>query len=145
MKSVSAHVVSSKPVSLAAASRILSNFVSMENGASHAVSVYLRRAATSFANLNQFHKDLKSSSSTKSLKKHSQIIAFDFGQDETEIKGEGNEVEEIEGNDGIEVEKSEVNKKKKKRKGEEIEGNFSGESAEQSGLSKKKRRKTEGD
>ncbi|WOG84413.1 hypothetical protein DCAR_0103596 [Daucus carota subsp. sativus] len=144
MKSVSAHVVSSKPVSLATASRILSNFVSMENGASHAVSVYLRRAATSFAELNQFHKDLKSSSSSKSLKKHSQIIAFDFGQDETEIKGEGDKVEEIEGNAGILVEKSEVTKKKK-RKGEEIEGDFSGESAEQSGLSKKKRRKTEGD
>ncbi|KAL1833506.1 hypothetical protein ACET3Z_003157 [Daucus carota] len=144
MKSVSAHVVSSKPVSLATASRILSNFVSMENGASHAVSVYLRRAATSFAELNQFHKDLKSSSSSKSLKKHSQIIAFDFGQDETEIKGEGDKVEEIEGNAGIVVEESEV-KKKKKRKGEEIEGDFSGESAEQSGLSKNKRRKTEGD
>lgn len=69
MKSVSAaEVVSSKPVSLAKASKILSKFVSIDNGASQTVSVYLRSVATSFADLNQFNKDLKSSSSSTSRK-----------------------------------------------------------------------------
>ncbi|XP_074331606.1 uncharacterized protein LOC141668572 [Apium graveolens] len=138
MKSISAQVTSSTPVSLAKASKILSNFISIDNGASHAVSVYLRRAAVSFADLNQFHKDLKSSSSSKPRKKHTQIIAFDFEQDEP------GKVKESEGSLGIEVVKSEVKKKKKnKRKGEEID-NVSGESSERSGVSKKKRRKVEG-
>ncbi|KAK1394180.1 Neurofilament light polypeptide like [Heracleum sosnowskyi] len=144
MKSVSAQVVSSEPVTLAKASKIISNFVSIDNGASHAVSVYLRRAALSFADLTQFHKDLKSSSShSKSRKKHTQIISFDFEQDEPESKENERKVKESEGSLGIEVEKSEGKKKKKKRKGEEIT-DVSGESAERSGVSKKKRRKTEG-
>lgn len=143
MKSVSAQVTSSTPVSLAKASKILSNFISIDNGASHAVSVYLRRAAVSFADLNQFHKDLKSSSSSKPRKKHTQIIAFDFEQDEPEIKENEKKVKESEASFGNEVEKSEGKKKKKKRKGEEID-NLSGESAERSEVSKKKRRKMEG-
>ncbi|KAL8115333.1 uncharacterized protein LOC141666984 [Apium graveolens] len=141
MKSVSAQVTSSTPVSLAKASKILSNFISIDNGASHTVSVYLRRAAVSFADLNQFHKDLKSSYSSKPRKKHTQIIAFDFEQDEPENEGK---VKESEGSLGIEGVKSEVKKNKKnKRKGEEID-NVSGESSEPSGVRKKKRRKVEG-
>lgn len=143
MKSVSAQLVSSEPVSLAKASKILSNFVSIDNGASHAVSVYLRRAAVSFADLNQFHKDLKSSSSSsKSRKKHTQIITFDFEQDEPKSKENEKKVKESEGSLGIEVDKSE-GRKKKKRKGDEMD-DVSGDFSERSEVSKKKRRKTEG-
>lgn len=59
MKSVSGEVESSEPIPLSKASKILSNFVSVHNGASEAVGVYLRRASTSFTELTQFQKDIK--------------------------------------------------------------------------------------
>ncbi|KAM7522272.1 hypothetical protein LguiA_012174 [Lonicera macranthoides] len=60
MKTVSGKVISNKPISLSKSSKILSNFISVENGASHSVSIYLKRASSSFTQLVQFHKQLKS-------------------------------------------------------------------------------------
>ncbi|XP_068667777.1 uncharacterized protein [Aristolochia californica] len=60
MKSLSAAVISSEPISVKAASRILTRFVSKENGASKAVSSYLKRTCVSINELIQFHRELKS-------------------------------------------------------------------------------------
>ncbi|MED6144351.1 hypothetical protein PIB30_014884 [Stylosanthes scabra] len=68
MKTVSGYCVSSKDISLSKAAKILSNFVSAENGASHAIKAYLNRASDAFSELNQLHKELKSLDSHK--KKH---------------------------------------------------------------------------
>lgn len=59
MKTVSGKLISSKPISLSKAAKILSGFAGHEHGASDAVSVYLNRAADVFNSLVSFHKDLK--------------------------------------------------------------------------------------
>lgn len=68
MKTISGNCVSSKQVSLSKAAKILSKFVDAENGASHVIGAYLHRASAAFNELNEFHKELKSSHSHK--KKH---------------------------------------------------------------------------
>ncbi|RWR85874.1 cylicin-1-like protein [Cinnamomum micranthum f. kanehirae] len=60
MKPVAGTITSSKPISLSKAARALSKFISIENGASQAVSAYLRRASAAFNELVQFHENLKS-------------------------------------------------------------------------------------
>lgn len=59
MKTVSEKLISSKPISLSKAAKILSGFAGHEHGASDAVSVYLDCAADAFNSLVSFHKDLK--------------------------------------------------------------------------------------
>lgn len=59
MKTVSEKLISSKPISLSKAAKILSGFAAHEHGASDAVSVYLDCAAGAFNRLVSFHKDLK--------------------------------------------------------------------------------------
>ncbi|KAI9084679.1 hypothetical protein K1719_033323 [Acacia pycnantha] len=59
MKTISGKPVSEKPISLSKAAKILSKFISAENGASHVINTYLRRASSSFSELNQLHKELK--------------------------------------------------------------------------------------
>ena len=61
MKTISGKAISSKPVSLSKAAKILSKFVSAENGASQAISAYLHQTSAVFNELNQLHKELKSS------------------------------------------------------------------------------------
>ncbi|KAL1353451.1 hypothetical protein HN51_017400 [Arachis hypogaea] len=68
MKTISGYCVSSKDISLSKAAKILSKFVSAENGASHAINAYLHRASAAFSELKQLHKEVKSSHSHK--KKH---------------------------------------------------------------------------
>lgn len=63
MKTVSGKLISSKPISLSKAAKILSGFAGHEHGASDAVSVYLNRAADVFNSLVSFHKELKNSHS----------------------------------------------------------------------------------
>ncbi|KAG9438943.1 hypothetical protein H6P81_019108 [Aristolochia fimbriata] len=65
MKSLSASVNSSEPISVKAASRILSRFISKENGASKAVSSYLKRTSNCIDELIQFHRDLRSHQSSR--------------------------------------------------------------------------------
>ncbi|KAL2317912.1 hypothetical protein Fmac_031788 [Flemingia macrophylla] len=68
MKTISGHCVSVKDISLSKATKILSKFVSADNGASHGINAYLHRASMAFDELNQLHKDLELSRSHK--KKH---------------------------------------------------------------------------
>ncbi|KAK2985573.1 hypothetical protein RJ640_025006 [Escallonia rubra] len=70
MKSISGRVISSKPISLSKAAETLANFASSDNGASQAVSTYLKRAAAEFTELAHFHKQLKSSHSDRKPPKH---------------------------------------------------------------------------
>ena len=59
MKKICGKPVSEKPISLSKAAKILSKFISAENGASHVINAYLHRASSSFSELNQLHKELK--------------------------------------------------------------------------------------
>ncbi|GLU07940.1 hypothetical protein SLE2022_248780 [Rubroshorea leprosula] len=68
MKTITGRVISSTPVSLSKAAKIVSNFAAVENGASQAISAYIRRTAVSFNELNQIHREIGKSS--KSGKKH---------------------------------------------------------------------------
>ncbi|ESW33004.1 hypothetical protein PHAVU_001G035400 [Phaseolus vulgaris] len=70
MKTISGHCGSVKDVSLSKAAKILSKFVSADNGASHIITAYLHRASDSFSELNQIHKEFESSHSHKKHKKH---------------------------------------------------------------------------
>ncbi|XP_058100063.1 uncharacterized protein LOC131244537 [Magnolia sinica] len=63
MKPVTRRVISSHPISLSKAARVLSRFVSTNTSSSmssHALSAYLKRSSSSFNELLQFHRDLKS-------------------------------------------------------------------------------------
>ncbi|KAE9586234.1 hypothetical protein Lal_00000766 [Lupinus albus] len=70
MKTISGNCVSSKQISLSKAAKILSKFVSADNGASQVTSAYLHRASTAFNELKQLHKELKSPHSHKKHKRH---------------------------------------------------------------------------
>lgn len=71
MKTVSGIVVSSKPVSLSKAARVLSKFMASDNGASPAFAAYLKRASASFDELVQLRKELKGSGAHYGGKKKS--------------------------------------------------------------------------
>ncbi|KAL2927801.1 Signal recognition particle receptor FtsY [Bienertia sinuspersici] len=83
MKTVSGEVVSSTPVSVSKAAKILSNFASSDNGASPAFAAYLKRSSASFNELAQLHKKHKTLGSKhkvkKSLtKKHKKSVSRSF-------------------------------------------------------------------
>ncbi|ESW33003.1 hypothetical protein PHAVU_001G035300 [Phaseolus vulgaris] len=80
MKTISGHCASVKDVSLSKAAKIFSKFVTADNGASHIISAYLRRASDSFSELNQFHKELESSHSHKKHKRHRTETDTDSGR-----------------------------------------------------------------
>ncbi|KAK7291002.1 hypothetical protein RIF29_05833 [Crotalaria pallida] len=65
MKTISGNCVSTKQISLSKAAKILSKFVSADNGASQVSSAYLHRASAAFNELKQLHKELKSPHSHK--------------------------------------------------------------------------------
>jgi len=79
MKTISGHYASVQDVSLSIASKILSKFVSVDNGASHIISAYLRWASASFRELTQIHKELESSHSHKKHKRHRTETGTDSG------------------------------------------------------------------
>ncbi|OIW19844.1 hypothetical protein TanjilG_24831 [Lupinus angustifolius] len=70
MKTISGNCVSSKQISLSKAAKILSKFVSADNGASQVTNAYLHRASTAFNELKQLHKELKSPHPQKKHKRH---------------------------------------------------------------------------
>ncbi|CAL0332719.1 unnamed protein product [Lupinus luteus] len=70
MKTISGNCVSSKQISLSKAAKILSKFVSVDNGASQVTNAYLHRASTAFNELKQLHKEIKSPLSQKKHKRH---------------------------------------------------------------------------
>ncbi|GAU23484.1 hypothetical protein TSUD_81660 [Trifolium subterraneum] len=65
MKTLTGRCESSKAISLSKATKIFSNFVSADNGASQAINAYLHRASAAFNELNQLHKELKPSQSRR--------------------------------------------------------------------------------
>ncbi|KAI5666174.1 hypothetical protein M9H77_16027 [Catharanthus roseus] len=74
MKTISGRLISSKTISLSRAARNLSGFVGHENGASDAVSLYLKRTAEAFNRLVSFHKELKNPHPLhKHLQKHRSV------------------------------------------------------------------------
>ncbi|XP_068338331.1 uncharacterized protein [Pyrus communis] len=85
MKTVSGIVVSSKPISLSKATSTLSSFVTSDTGASQEFSVYLRRTLTSFKELKQLHKELKS---PRSERKRSRRHRSEKENDDAETVGE---------------------------------------------------------
>lgn len=90
MKTVSGNVISSKPISLPKAAKILSTFVTVENGASHAISAYLQRASTAFDELVHLHKELKADKSEHKSKHRKLDSAKELPQ-ETELSAEPRE------------------------------------------------------
>ncbi|KAL0326764.1 UNVERIFIED_CONTAM: hypothetical protein Sangu_1754400 [Sesamum angustifolium] len=59
MRKISGQVLSTKPVSLARAAKLVSRFAGVDNGSSAAVSLYLQRTAEAFNHLVQFHNKRK--------------------------------------------------------------------------------------
>lgn len=90
MKTVSGEIISTRPVSLANASKILLKFVTVDNGASHAISIYLRKASEAFDELNQFHKGLRTSNSDRKSRKSSSL-AESFNSSPRETQSEDGE------------------------------------------------------
>ncbi|KAJ7961443.1 Protein BPS1, chloroplastic [Quillaja saponaria] len=91
MKTISGKSISSKSISLSKAAKILSKFVSAENGASQAISAYLERASTSFNELNQLHKELRAPHSECKHKRH----RSETTNNEDKIVGKPNQNDEI--------------------------------------------------
>lgn len=109
MKSVKGEVLSTTPISITKAAKILSKFVYADTGASQAVCAYLRRASASFNELNQLHKELKSHRKHKITK--SKIV--------TEV---GEPTQSFISNRSDGEESGRKNHKKKKKKKEEERG-----------------------
>lgn len=58
---ITGRVVSTKPISLSRAAKLVSRFSAVENGASPAVSIYLQRTSDAFNRLVQYHSMTKNS------------------------------------------------------------------------------------
>ncbi|KAG5059677.1 hypothetical protein JHK87_000706 [Glycine soja] len=94
MKTISGHCVPVKDISVLKAAKILTKFVSADNGASLVINAYLHRASASFNELKQLHKELGSSHSHKKHKRHitengnnSGIISLDLPKVKNPTKG----------------------------------------------------------
>ncbi|KAK8601522.1 hypothetical protein V6N13_058785 [Hibiscus sabdariffa] len=59
MKTVTGKILSSTHISVSQAAKIINNFAATDNGASQAISAYLRRTSASFSELKQLHKELR--------------------------------------------------------------------------------------
>ncbi|GLU11711.1 hypothetical protein SLE2022_284370 [Rubroshorea leprosula] len=156
-------VISATPVSLSKAAKVVSNFVAIENGASQAISAYIRRAAVSFNELNQIHREIEKSS--KSEKKHKKwkcdstvMGTEEFGCANHERRKHSKKHKHEKGGafegemtieDGEKPTRGKVRSKegkkeeRKKKTNEEIQESNSSE--QQSRKKKKKKRKSEGD
>ncbi|CAK8539236.1 unnamed protein product [Lathyrus sativus] len=78
MKTLFGRCESSKEISLSKATKILSKFVSADNGASQVINAYLHRASDAFNELNQLHRELKPSQSYR--KKSRSHVTDDSGR-----------------------------------------------------------------
>ncbi|XP_048136169.1 uncharacterized protein LOC115744839 [Rhodamnia argentea] len=128
MKTVSGHVISSKPISLPKAAKILSTFVTVENGASHAISAYLQRASTAFDELVQLHKELKAHKSEHKSKHHKLDSAKELPQ-EFELSVEPRETVTVDLNEEPSHGEHEVlggNRKKQKKSKKKVDADHTG-------------------
>ncbi|XP_010541372.1 PREDICTED: protein FAM133-like [Tarenaya hassleriana] len=112
MKTVTGKVISAEPFSISKAASILSKFASSENGATQAVSAYLRRTSAAFNELKGLHRGIKVSS-LKEKKPRSDVT---LERDPTRGSGEPNRSNDVSWGicDGIQ--------KKKHKKKEESDG-----------------------
>ncbi|XP_004513690.1 uncharacterized protein [Cicer arietinum] len=134
MKTISGTCDSSKEISLSKATKILSKFVSADNGASNVINAYLRRASEAFTELNHFHKDLKPlRSHRKSRKSHTtddtgrvvgnSVTSVDLKSENEFGKIPKKEQNEIESGHGFhEGEMKQRKQKKEKKKDKNVEG-----------------------
>ena len=58
MKTISGHCVLVKDILVSKVAKILTMFVSADNGISHVINTYLHRSSASFNELKQLHKEL---------------------------------------------------------------------------------------
>ncbi|KAI9121268.1 hypothetical protein K1719_008301 [Acacia pycnantha] len=70
MNKICGEPISSREVSASKAARILSNFISAENGASNVISAYLHQSSASLNELNRLHKGSKLLQSNQKHKGH---------------------------------------------------------------------------
>nr|XP_043632291.1 protein PXR1-like [Erigeron canadensis] len=128
MKIISGTIVSSKPVNLSKAANILSKFVKSDNGASQAVSAYLRRASEAFNEHVYFKKNHKLKRS-RSKEEASTISGFsdmthrDIEEDERTVMENGDAGNREFDQDPVEIDengaskaKGKLRKKDKKKK-----------------------------
>lgn len=155
MKTVTGKIVSSTPISVSKVTKIISNFVATDNGASQAVSAYLRRAYYSFNDLKQLHKELQkpSKSDRKHKKSKSETTVEGIGESNLEPsvfnfpRGAADLSQEANGYGDSERNKLKNKNKKKKEKenGEVINfGDGGGKIVIQDGDSKRENEKKEG-
>lgn len=74
MKTVAGEIISTRPVSLAKASKVLSQFVTVDNGASPAIGIYLQKASEAFDELVQFHKGVRTPNCDRKSRKASSLV-----------------------------------------------------------------------
>ncbi|XVF68647.1 hypothetical protein PTKIN_Ptkin11bG0018200 [Pterospermum kingtungense] len=132
MKTLTGKVVSSTPISVSKAAKIIANFAATDNGASQAISAYLRRASASFNELKQFHRELRKGS--KSDRKHkrskSEVTVEGAGESSFEpsvfnlTRGAVELSQEASHGDGDSERNKHKNKKKEKDKEKGEMGNF---------------------
>ncbi|XWS74217.1 hypothetical protein CRYUN_Cryun02cG0197000 [Craigia yunnanensis] len=86
MKTVTGKILSSTPISVSNAAKIIANFAATDNGASQAVSAYLRRTSASFNELKPLHRELRkpSKSDCKHKKSKSEITVEGAGESSLE-------------------------------------------------------------
>ncbi|KAG8496278.1 hypothetical protein CXB51_009255 [Gossypium anomalum] len=128
MKTVTGKILSSTPVSVSKAAKIIANFAATDNGASQAISAYLRRASASFSELKQLHKELrKPSRSDRKHKKSKSETTVDGARESSLEPSEFNSArEDVElsqeaGHGYRDGERKKQKNKKKKAKGEDID------------------------
>ncbi|KAL1565432.1 hypothetical protein AAHA92_07651 [Salvia divinorum] len=66
---ISGRVLSTKPISLSRAAKLVSRFAAVENGSSPAVSIYLERTSDAFNRLLQSHSKADGDSQAKKKRK----------------------------------------------------------------------------
>ncbi|KAL7110937.1 hypothetical protein ACP275_05G057000 [Erythranthe tilingii] len=117
MRKISGQLLSSKPISLSRAAKLISRFAAVDNGSSPVVSLYLQRTADAFNNLVQFHSnrsktgDVESSPDRNRAPKHP--------EDRPERNSDGAAAEDSNGGanpNSVEVQNSRSEEKKRKKK-----------------------------
>ncbi|EYU35531.1 hypothetical protein ABFS82_05G054600 [Erythranthe guttata] len=117
MRKISGQLLSSKPISLSRAAKLISRFAAVDNGSSPVVSLYLQRTADAFNNLVQFHSkrlrtsDVESSPDRKREPKPA--------EDRPERNSDGAAAEDSNGGgnpNSVEVQNSTSEERKRKKK-----------------------------
>ncbi|GMI97029.1 hypothetical protein HRI_003372200 [Hibiscus trionum] len=149
MKTVTGKILSSTPISVSKAAKIISNFVSTDNGASQAISAYLRRASSSFGELKQFHRELqKPSRSNRNHKKSKSDTTVDGARESSLEPSVFNSIREnVEPSQEASHGYLDGERKKHKKKEKGDENNFQDGGSKigiEDGESKRKEEKSEG-